>query len=231
MNISIYSQDSKDFVFLSRTLAMYQCQQLRFSNSPAAISPAAQLLILDLDNGPAEVAEILHILSTSSLPVLLLASDLPSTPALLKSLSTRPAAVQLEFKPLRRHAIAARIELLLQQAYPEHAQQQRQRIGDYVFDAARLSVSWGNSQVALTQKEFALASLLFNNLDRPLSRVTLQESVWGEEEDEDALPTRTVDTHISRVRNKLQLKPENGFRLSTVYGFGYQLEQLNRVKV
>ena len=226
MNISLYSPHSKDRDFLSRTLSMHQCQAVQDANSTTTTAPAAQLLIIDLDTSPAEVAQIVQLLSATSLPVLLIAADIPQIPALLHKLRTRTAPTQLELKPLRRHALTARVNLLLQQAYPGYEQHQQQRIGHYLFDAASLSVSWGNRQVTLTQKEFALASLLFNNLDRPLSRVTMQETIWGAEEEEDALPTRTVDTHISRVRNKLQLKPENGFRLSTVYGYGYQLAQL-----
>ncbi|MEN3110666.1 helix-turn-helix domain-containing protein [Uliginosibacterium paludis] len=50
------------------------------------------------------------------------------------------------------------------------------------------------------------------------------EAVWGRNPD---VPTRTVDTHVSRVRSKLQLRPENGFRIVPTYSFGYRLEQLD----
>jgi len=68
-------------------------------------------------------------------------------------------------------------------------------------------ISLNGKPLAVTQKEFALALLLFNNLGRPLSRAFLQETIWGRE---DEIPSRTMDTHISRVRNKLQLRPETG---------------------
>ncbi len=38
---------------------------------------------------------------------------------------------------------------------------------------------------------------------------------------------RTLDTHVSRIRNKLGLTPENGWRLAAVYRYGYRLEQLD----
>jgi len=91
----------------------------------------------------------------------------------------------------------------------------------FALRSSRLTID--GRTVALTPKEFALALLLFRHLDRPLSRAYIEESVWPESDD---LASRTLDTHISRVRNKLGLQPANGFRLAPVYGYGYRLEQL-----
>jgi DNA-binding response OmpR family regulator len=77
--------------------------------------------------------------------------------------------------------------------------------------------------IELTQKEFDLALLFFRHLGRPLSRAFIHESVWSREVE---LISRTMDTHVSRVRNKLQLRPENGYRLAPVYSYGYRLEQV-----
>jgi DNA-binding response OmpR family regulator len=54
----------------------------------------------------------------------------------------------------------------------------------------------------VTHKEFYLALLFFRNIGRPLSRAYIHEAVWIRET---AVPSRTMDTHVSRVRNKLQL--------------------------
>ena len=77
--------------------------------------------------------------------------------------------------------------------------------------------------VELTEKEFKLASMVFNNIGRLLSREHLLEAVWGVGP---GLATRTVDTHISRLRRKLALVPENGWRLKAVYHHGYRLERV-----
>eukprot|EP01030_Chromulinospumella_sphaerica_P012013 gene12013-11807_t len=95
-------------------------------------------------------------------------------------------------------------------------------ITDLEFHPKFSTIVRHTKRVVMTQKEFDLALLLFRNLGKPLSRSHIQETVWGRDTD---LPSRTMDTHISRVRSKLALRPEQGFRLTPVYGFGYKLEQ------
>lgn len=128
-------------------------------------------------------------------------------------------------QPLRRGEFRLRVRTLLLRAYPDHATTEQTRIGPYLFDHRTLRVAMSNGTADLTQKEFDLALLFFRHLGRPLSRAFIRESIWMREAD---VPSRTVDTHVSRVRSKLRLHPENGFRLLPVYSFGYRLEQINQ---
>jgi DNA-binding response OmpR family regulator len=127
-------------------------------------------------------------------------------------------------KPMRNGEIVARVQVLLKRAYPEQHAGELMRFGRYVFETATTCVKHDQKTIKVTQKEFDLALLFFEHLGRPLSRAYIREMIWpGESE----LPSRTLDTHVSRVRSKLGLRPENGFRLSPVYSYGYELEQLS----
>jgi len=57
-----------------------------------------------------------------------------------------------------------------------------------------------------------------------LSRNHLFEAVWGKSTE---INSRTIDTHVSRLRTRLGLAPENGWRLASVYQHGYRLERLS----
>ncbi len=126
-------------------------------------------------------------------------------------------------KPIRRGELVARVNALLRRAYPELTAPEVFEIAELEFHPKFSTIIRHAKRVVMTQKEFDLALLLFRNLGKPLSRSHIQESVWGRDTD---LPSRTMDTHISRVRSKLALRPEQGFRLTPVYGFGYKLEQV-----
>jgi len=126
-------------------------------------------------------------------------------------------------KPLRRGELVARVQALLRRAYPAQNGAEQLQFGPYVFETRPGRLFMDGAAIEVTHKEFYLALLFFRNIGRPLSRAYIHEAVWIRES---AVPSRTMDTHVSRVRNKLQLRPENGFRLVPVYSYGYRLEKL-----
>lgn len=124
-------------------------------------------------------------------------------------------------KPLQPQVLLARVNAVVRRIHRPPSQPQTETFGQYRLDPGAHTASWNGHVETLTPKEFQLASLLFGNLSRPLSREYLLRRIWGQRPD---LETRTLDAHVSRLRSKLHLRPSNGFRLSTVYGFGYRLE-------
>lgn len=126
-------------------------------------------------------------------------------------------------KPIRRGELTARVQALLRRAYPNQASAEQIQFSQYVFEPRTGRLTANGQPIEVTQKEFDLALLFFRNLGRPLSRAYILEAVWSRDVD---IPSRTMDTHVSRVRSKLQLRPENGFRLAPVYSYGYRLEQI-----
>lgn len=127
-------------------------------------------------------------------------------------------------KPIRRSELVARVQALLRRSYPAtHNVTEQILFASYVFEPRTSRVFLRETEVIVTQKEFDLALMFFRHIGRPLSRAFINEAVWSREVD---IPSRTMDTHVSRVRNKLQLRPENGFRLAPVYSYGYRLEQV-----
>ena len=126
-------------------------------------------------------------------------------------------------KPLRRGELVARVSALLRRAYPSQNSAEQLQFGPYTFETRPGRLLKDGAPIDVTQKEFSLALLFFRNIGRPLSRAYIHESVWVRDTD---IPSRTMDTHVSRVRNKLHLRPENGFRLVPVYSYGYRLEKL-----
>ncbi len=126
-------------------------------------------------------------------------------------------------KPLRRGELVARVQALLRRAYPSQNGAEQLQFGNYVFETRPGRLLLDGNVIDVTHKEFYLALLFFRNIGRPLSRAYIHEAVWIRET---AVPSRTMDTHVSRVRNKLHLRPENGFRLVPVYSYGYRLEKM-----
>src|SRR5437016_460672 len=128
-------------------------------------------------------------------------------------------------KPVRRQELLARVHALLRRAYPREETKQPS-FPPFEIDIQRSEVRKNGAKVELTPKEFELTVTLFRNIGRLMSRGHLQETVWGRSGD---LATRTVDTHVSQVRKKLDLRPESGYRVVPIYNYGYRLEKISPV--
>lgn len=127
-------------------------------------------------------------------------------------------------KPVKPLEMLARITALGRRAGMQDAKNEVFEVGAYGVDNVRHSITRDGQPLELTHKEFDLAVFLLRNVGRLISRKHIMESVWGQRSD---LNTRTVDTHISRIRGKLGLIPDNGWRLSAVYQHGYRLERID----
>jgi two-component system, OmpR family, response regulator RegX3 len=126
-------------------------------------------------------------------------------------------------KPVRKMEMLARINALERRAKKEFSKTEILEFEPFVIDTRARKIKRGDKELELTLKEFDLSVFLFRHLGQLLSRGHILESIWGRSPD---LNTRTVDTHISRIRNKLDLQPESGYRLSSVYFYGYRLERI-----
>lgn len=126
-------------------------------------------------------------------------------------------------KPVRKAELLARLTALSRRHQADQANAEALEVDPYHIDARARSLSRGGRTLNLTHKEFDLACFLFRNAGRIVSRGHLLESVWGRRAD---LNTRTVDTHVSRIRQKLELRPENGWQLQAIYQHGYRLDRV-----
>jgi DNA-binding response OmpR family regulator len=93
------------------------------------------------------------------------------------------------------------------------------RVGELVIDAARWKILVGDREVRLTKLEFGLLRMLASDPTRVFSKEELLGAVWGERRPREK--TRTVDSHASRLRRKLD--PDHGTYVSNCWGIGYRL--------
>ncbi|AVV34604.1 MAG: DNA-binding response regulator [Cobetia sp.] len=127
-------------------------------------------------------------------------------------------------KPIRPAELTARVEALGRRFVTSDTNylQPKVAISDqYRIEPDEHTIWCGEEPVALTQREYQLASLLLRHVGELYSRAYLLEMIWGVNGD---ISTRTVDTHVSRLRRKLGLNGSRGLRLKSVYQYGYRLE-------
>jgi len=125
-------------------------------------------------------------------------------------------------KPIRRLELLARVSAVVRRTQDgEWREQPVIELDPYRIDKINREILLHDKPVELTQKEYELAVFLFQHVGQIVSRNHLLESVWGTSA---SINTRTVDTHASRIRNKLQIVADNGWKLTSIYQHGYRLE-------
>lgn len=125
-------------------------------------------------------------------------------------------------KPFDRRELVARVNALLRrQTFSQEKKQISQlRFGDVAVDLEKRTASLGKTMLALTNTEYALLELLAKHMGKPVSRDLILDAVWGYT----YFPsTRTVDTHIWRLRKKIGDNGEEPRWLKKVQGEGYVL--------
>ncbi len=125
-------------------------------------------------------------------------------------------------KPLSRALLLARLEAVTRRRNGTGVAVAQQNFGRLTVDHGRRLIAVEHALVTLTDRETDLALYLFRNVGRALSREHLIQVVWSLTPDID---TRTVDVHVSALRRKLGLLPRFGWRLTSIYGYGYRLER------
>lgn len=125
-------------------------------------------------------------------------------------------------KPVRERELLARIAAVARRTVSADEGKPELDFEPFRIDQEHRLVYRTGERIELTQKEYDLAVFLFKNAGRVLSRGHILQNVWGRNPD---INTRTVDTHVSRIRTKLGIAPETGWRLTSVYQHGYRLER------
>jgi len=127
-------------------------------------------------------------------------------------------------KPVRQAELVARVAAILRRASGGKTEQEGLDASPYEINTTSKSVKLDGEKIKLTNREFELALFFFRNAGKMMSRNHMLESIWGIENK--SVSTRTVDTHVSRLRKKLNLCEENGWKLSAVYQHGYRIERV-----
>lgn len=126
-------------------------------------------------------------------------------------------------KPLRERELLSRIKALVRRSQEKLPVAEVLEAGPIRIDVTRREITRNGSAVELTPREFDVAVFFFRHPGKLVSRAHLMEIVWGRSSD---ASLRTVDTHVSRLRQALGLSAEAGVRMTPIYGYGYRLDVL-----
>ena len=182
-----------------------------------ARAEAPALIILDLMLPEMDGLDVCKALrrdaATAKIPIIMLTAKAAE---LDRVLGLELGADDYITKPFSTRELVLRVKKLLNRTESGEASADKLKVGELVIDKPRHLVTWRGKNVDLTATEFKLLELLAQRRGRVQSREQLLRDVW---EYNNLIDTRTVDTHMRRLREKLGAGAKY---LDTVRGVGYR---------
>ncbi|MEY4384814.1 MAG: hypothetical protein RLY20_97 [Verrucomicrobiota bacterium] len=184
-------------------------------NKARRIQP--NLIILDVMMPEIDGMEVCKLLRrdpvTSGIPIIMLTAKASEVDRVL---GLELGADDYVVKPFSPRELTLRVKKLLERNKPVESAREKMIFGDLVIDVPHHAVLWKGRGIDLTATEFKLLVTLAQRKGRVQSRDTLLRDVWGYES---MIDTRTVDTHMRRLREKLGAAAKH---LDTLRGVGYR---------
>ena len=184
-------------------------------NKARRIQP--DLVILDVMMPEIDGMEVCKLLrrdpATSAIPIIMLTAKASEVDRVL---GLELGADDYVVKPFSPRELVLRVKKLLERSRAPEVPKEKVVCGDLVIDMPRHAVLWKGREIELTATEFKLLATLAQRQGRVQSRDTLLRDVWGYES---MIDTRTVDTHMRRLREKLGPAARH---LDTLRGVGYR---------
>jgi phosphate regulon transcriptional regulator PhoB len=212
--------DVVDLVALNLKAAGFKI--INADNGEAGIAKAKaetpELIILDLMLPKISGTEVCKILkrdpATAGIPIIMLTAKSEEVDRII---GLELGADDYVTKPFSPRELNLRVQSILRRSQPEAGKQERIKHGDLTLDHSRYEVFISGTKVELTATEFKLLAILLERKGRVQSRDRLLNDVWGYES---MIDTRTVDTHVRRLREKMGSLADY---VETVRGVGYRM--------
>jgi len=208
----------RKFVRISLEAQGYQVREARLGEEGLAMCVTAppQLVILDLGLPDVDGMDFIRRLRAwSAIPILVLSVRASETE---KIQALDAGANDYVTKPFRFAVLLARVRAHLRSH--EQSEDAIFTVGPYTFKpAAKLLLTAGNKKIRLTEKETNILKYLYRASDAVVPRDELLHEVWGYNA---GVTTHTLETHIYRLRQKIEPDPSNARILVTEPG-GYRL--------
>jgi two-component system, OmpR family, response regulator len=223
LKILLIDDDTELTAMLAEYLAGegFAAEQTHEATSGIALSLTGEYaaIVLDIMLPGSNGIDVLRAIRTKSdVPIIMLTAKGDRTDRVL---GLELGADDYVTKPYFPPELVARLRAVLRRPSRERGHTDVLRMHELTCDPARRQVQWRNKPVELTASEFNLLTMLLGAQERVCTKETLSEKVLGRRHES---YDRSIDVHISNLRQKLDRSTNGAVRVATVRGIGWKLE-------